>query len=509
MSGPIQSLKKTKRVPLVPSNQKEGNLYSLPKQEDNEEQITKKRIAPFRNTQVQRTDEELYAQEMNKKFSDYLQKEIVNDIQHDRSSRKSPRGDSEADADLMSVMLKRLTTTEKQLALANQDGAEKDKRIRHLEFQVKQLKLKNARNDDEESYRELKAKCVTLQRQVHEMERFLNDYGLVWIGDDESEDDEDSSTQDNSEKQNTASTTMWQPEQSLATATAIDFNLVIENIKELNLLANADNPKIVKTTGRAVFQIPDAIPISIYSNGFALYEGPFRYYDEPYAQQFIRDICDGYFPSELQSRHPDGVPFQIYDHRETEYRNQRLDNFPGLGNILGGKSNPPGNMVSRRNKVKVTSKLAGKPVTVDKFLSKLPESVIRDGKIVNIRSDIKENIQTSDSTKSKVVIVETKQVKDMKVKHADESERPATPHDITTLRIKNEDNSQVYIVKLKFNDTIQDLYKYISNQRSSSEPPFEIRSSFPKKLYTDMDATLYESGLTPNATLFLTANKLK
>lgn len=30
-----------------------------------------------------------------------------------------------------------------------------------------------------------------------------------------------------------------------------------------------------------------------------------------YLQQFIRDICDGYFPSELQAKYPDGVPFQV------------------------------------------------------------------------------------------------------------------------------------------------------------------------------------------------------
>ena len=32
---------------------------------------------------------------------------------------------------------------------------------------------------------------------------------------------------------------------------------------------------------------------------------------EPLTQQFIRDILDGFFPSELQKRFPDGVPFNV------------------------------------------------------------------------------------------------------------------------------------------------------------------------------------------------------
>ncbi len=29
-------------------------------------------------------------------------------------------------------------------------------------------------------------------------------------------------------------------------------------------------------------------------------------------QQFIRDILDGFFPTELQKRFPDGVPFNVF-----------------------------------------------------------------------------------------------------------------------------------------------------------------------------------------------------
>ena len=53
------------------------------------------------------------------------------------------------------------------------------------------------------------------------------------------------------------------------------------------------------------------MPFTIYANGIVLYSGPFRSFGEPTTQQCIKDIQDGYFPSELQHRYPDGVPFNV------------------------------------------------------------------------------------------------------------------------------------------------------------------------------------------------------
>ena len=36
-------------------------------------------------------------------------------------------------------------------------------------------------------------------------------------------------------------------------------------------------------------------------------------------QACVRDLQDGYFPSELQTRFPDGIPFKLFDMRTTVY----------------------------------------------------------------------------------------------------------------------------------------------------------------------------------------------
>lgn len=40
-------------------------------------------------------------------------------------------------------------------------------------------------------------------------------------------------------------------------------------------------------------------------------DGPLRSYEDPATTSFLKDILDGYFPSELQEAYPEGVPFKV------------------------------------------------------------------------------------------------------------------------------------------------------------------------------------------------------
>lgn len=51
--------------------------------------------------------------------------------------------------------------------------------------------------------------------------------------------------------------------------------------------------------------------LKFYKNGMIVQGSPLRSYDNPSASSFIRDILDGYYPSELQQEYPDGVPFMV------------------------------------------------------------------------------------------------------------------------------------------------------------------------------------------------------
>jgi len=62
----------------------------------------------------------------------------------------------------------------------------------------------------------------------------------------------------------------------------------------------------------------------------------------------------------------------------------------------------------------VTSVLPGPRLTAEQFLSKLPKSVIRDSKVVDVRSSIRDVLEGAKSEGSATTqIVETEQVQEM------------------------------------------------------------------------------------------------
>ena len=176
------------------------------------------------------------------------------------------------------------------------------------------------------------------------METFLAEYGMVWVGEnshdssdvyiddriyDDSDDDQSNSiTADKNPSLRSLSTLtdntltsdpfgIWRQDTSLvsgSTATSesnalpkpdtpnIDFNRLIENINDLNVLAGAGIAQIKKTSDRARFEIPEPVQLTIYANGILMFDGPFRPYTEPTTRQCVQDFLDGYFPSELQHR---------------------------------------------------------------------------------------------------------------------------------------------------------------------------------------------------------------
>ncbi|NXD83831.1 UBX11 protein, partial [Halcyon senegalensis] len=87
----------------------------------------------------------------------------------------------------------------------------------------------------------------------------------------------------------------------------IDFDLILEKVKDLNVLAGEGISQIEHTPRGAQLRQPGPLPLTLYQNGIVMFDGPFRPYEDPSAQQCLRDITDGYFPSELQLRYPDGI----------------------------------------------------------------------------------------------------------------------------------------------------------------------------------------------------------
>lgn len=68
--------------------------------------------------------------------------------------------------------------------------------------------------------------------------------------------------------------------------------------------------------------------LKFYKNGMIVQDGPLRSYEDPATTSFLKDILDGYFPSELQEAYPEGVPFKV------KHQFLRCDKRRGKRNIV-------------------------------------------------------------------------------------------------------------------------------------------------------------------------------
>ncbi|KAK2582766.1 hypothetical protein KPH14_005031 [Odynerus spinipes] len=94
--------------------------------------------------------------------------------------------------------------------------------------------------------------------------------------------------------------------------------------------------------------------LKFYKNGMIVQGGPLRLYSDPKTTSFIRDILDGYFPSELQETYPNGVPFKVEDRRTVMHTNH-VNVFPGQGYRLGKQTPNDGPSSTRLRGSKISS----------------------------------------------------------------------------------------------------------------------------------------------------------
>lgn len=407
-------------------------------------------------------------------------------------------GNSGHDDSLLSSMAARLRSVEEELANKNRIIEDKDKQLHHFRQNVGEDKSK----DKLIVY--LKGRVTKAFEQVQEMEEFLADYGMVWVGSSESPEntwepleEEEDEVEDAGGSIITQGT--WNQGDSLGDINP-DFNRIVHNVHELNILAG-DGVGMVEKGADGITRVvqPDPIPLTLYCNGILMFAGPFRPLTDPLTRQFVQDLEDGYFPSELQARFPKGMPIKLKDLREKKYVDKR-GSFPGKGTALseGAKELAairgllPGDGDSTQD-VATDTNADPAPQSVERFLNKLPANVIRDGKIIDIRSSVNAMIGPS-TTPVQVEVAKTSVVKQIQAGEG-------TSGPVATLRVKMDGGKKTVIVKLQYSNTIGDLRSFINEHHKKGL--YEIRTTFPNKKYDRQSETLEDAGLVPSATLHI------
>ncbi|KGL85502.1 UBX domain-containing protein 11, partial [Tinamus guttatus] len=242
-------------------------------------------------------------------------------------------GAAPTDMELVSSMMQKIALLEQKVKKQAEEIQLKDRKIAELKGKMKTPLQKAEDAPDSPRAEDLETRCLRLQTQVWEMERFLNDYGLIWVGESHEQLEDLEACKDEEEL---PARRLWKPGETIASKFQIDFDLVLENVKDLNALAGEGLSEIEHTPQGARLRQPESLPLTLYGDGMVMGNGPFRPYEEPSSQQYLRDIMDGYFPSELQPRYPNGVPLQVTDKRDVVFRERHLPgSFPGPGQVVG------------------------------------------------------------------------------------------------------------------------------------------------------------------------------
>ncbi|XP_059194372.1 UBX domain-containing protein 11 [Centropristis striata] len=475
MSSPLSMLKKTRRTPL------QGPL---------KDQCGRQKV-PFRRNMLKEFQDAL-ADTDESSNPTQTSHTPANDASTSKSKAPSKKGAPPSDFELMSAMMQRVCLLEKKVKSQAQEIEHKDKKIKVLEEKQRLLKESES-NHDLSDRDDLEGRCQKLQNQILEMESFLNDYGMIWVGDEESRDSAESEQPRSSERG------LWQPDESVVRRFHINFDLVLQRIEELNILAGDGECFIQSTAKGARLAKKDPIQLSLYRNGIVMFDGPFRSYQEQSTQRCMQDLMVGYFPSELQERFPDGVPFEVHDRRDEDFISRLPWNkFPGEGQAVREEKDESSNAVS--------SQLPGKKPSTDQFLNRLPNVVVKAGRVIDIRDSVRAALQGSSDARSSnsVILIDTPALQAMKKRlQTSNSDRPPSACDVITLKVKSEDGNHTYILKMCFSETVGQLREHLDKHRGGGLPGYDIISAFPPCCFDDDSQTLLSCGLATNAALLL------
>ena len=299
-----------------------------------------------------------------------------------------------------------------------------------------------------------------LKNELQEMKDFLQDYGLQWVGGGGSR--SSSSKAESQVLQSKAESIAQAPE--LETFD-FDVDLVLRRIEELNVLAGAGSLKITEVSSNVhrFSQDHTSLSLALYADGFLLCRGPFRVYAEnESARAFIQDLLDGYYPHEFKDRYPEGVIFDVTDHRASRYRTS---------------------LVASAGRATTEAAAAD-------LCQQLPSCVIRKGQIIPIRESVESCLGLSHTNSS----TDRTMSKSTTGKPHQSTDDPAL---VFHIRSETGEHTEKLVVS-RDTTVVRELYTRLNLDPKA----FELRSTFPTRVYQELDVTLAEAGLHASATLF-------
>lgn len=263
----------------------------------------------------------------------------------------------------------------------------------------------------------------------------------------------------------------------------LNMDVVKQKIKDLNSLVPDQQ---TNTYIGNIKQLTKKLECNIifYKNGIVAGNGSFRPYTWDITKAFLNDIADGYFPYEFKERHPDGVKLNVIDKTNEIYSkntevNKKLADY---------KTNNIKDLVF----LKVKDEQA-KIVDAQSLLNQLPKVLIKNGKIIPIRSDIENLVYPLSNAPFKATQIST------------DCERHSELYPNrkkTIVKVSCPCNNSNYTLQLWSDETIGEIKKYLQPYLGK-EVNWQLRTAFPSQILID-DCISLEKAKLLNAKLIVT-----
>eukprot|EP00090_Calanus_glacialis_P008686 TRINITY_DN17048_c0_g1_i2.p1 TRINITY_DN17048_c0_g1~~TRINITY_DN17048_c0_g1_i2.p1 ORF type:complete len:432 (+),score=99.02 TRINITY_DN17048_c0_g1_i2:121-1416(+) len=291
----------------------------------------------------------------------------------------------------------------------------------------------------------------------------------------------------------------------------VDYETIFKHVQQLNELI-ADGSEMETYCNGATFHPRSCVRLTVYRDGFVLDSGPFRGYGQQAGREFMRDLMDGYFPSELQSDYPEGVTIILSDQRYKSGLHERF--FTGCGNKLQSR---PSSSLSMTSVMSTTNYPQGRPVSSqnlrrihinDRPMSapwrlRKSSSLQRLPPLINsIESDNPDVFNSSRQLFSPRVIAENSILEPLPkpaTYASPKSPRSSIAKHTSRVKVIGLTDTPLVVDLLSF-DTIRTLYRVIQSMLPAAK--FRLYTGLPKIMVADKSHTLEDLGMVPRGVLY-------
>lgn len=262
---------------------------------------------------------------------------------------------------------------------------------------------------------------------------------------------------------------------------SLDIKVLATRVEELNDLMEEERARVVTDNGCARIASDDVrtLPVTFFADGLKLADRAFLRFESTGAQTVIKELLARQWPSVLVEER--GANLRVVNRTSAEFLRWMRHSSQDDPDLCDG-----GERLRLSVGVAVRAP-ANAQTPQERLLAKLPEKVVRNGRICPVRGPVAESLGT---------VAPALQKGEVALLNAGRA--PDAP--VAKLQVRLESGKLTLLMEPSA--TIRDVMAVLAKRGVTGQV---LRSAFPPCAYTELAQTLEAAGFVPSITLFLGA----